>query len=104
MPSLFERPDVQLKAGAQVSVPRSDASHDEPISAVISGGGLAVRVLNGRLQTVPLKLNVKDVEGLRFFSVTGITGDVHIHVVMYISMCHPYHPHLPTPPTRPPVW
>lgn len=75
MVCLYERANVQLKPGAQEAVSRSDASSAGAIHAIMSGGSLAVRMKNGRLQNVPAKVQLGEVEALRFFSVTGVIGE-----------------------------
>ena len=45
------------------------------LQEMITGGGIAVRLLDGRAKSVPPILELKDVEILRFMSVTALVGE-----------------------------
>ena len=42
---------------------------------MIIGGGIAVRLVDGRAKSVPTVLSIKDVEIIRFMAVSGLAGE-----------------------------
>ena len=74
--TLFESSHQHLKAGAEESVTRGEeGSCTGELQEMITGGGIAVRLLDGRAKSVPPILELKDVEILRFMSVTALVGE-----------------------------
>jgi hypothetical protein len=66
---------MHLKAGATATEQRQEESDAGAINCMFVGGAITVRVLNGKLKSVPKKLENKDVEMMKFMAVGGLAGE-----------------------------
>jgi hypothetical protein len=71
--ALFDTANAHLVAGAAAALERDDASKNGAISAMIVGGGVALRI--PKVRSVPTKIQVKDLEVLKFLAVGGLSGE-----------------------------
>ena len=73
---LFESAHAHLKAGASAPETRSDVEAGTgELCEMITGGGIAVRMRNGRVKSVPAVVRAADLEILQYMAVTSIAGE-----------------------------
>ena len=72
---LFESGRAHLKAGENDSITRGDESTVGELHEMVLGGGIAVRLLNGKAKSVPQKVAASDLEVLEFMAVISLAGE-----------------------------
>ena len=79
---LFESAISHLKAGAAVADCREEESTLGDLTSTILGGGIAVRLADGKKKSVPAKVEAKELEMLRFMAIVGLSGE-HVDAVWW---------------------
>ena len=77
---MFESAHSHLRPGQDTAVVRRDAEPGAESSAgdmhlVVMGGGVAVRLLDGRSKCVSTPLRVEEVEMLKFMALSSLSGE-----------------------------
>ena len=72
---LFESSHSHLQAGVEEAVSREEESNAGELDCMVMGGGIAVRLVDGKKKAVPEKVTCEDLEMLKFFAFVGLTSE-----------------------------